>query len=264
MLGTPRVSLPVSQLRLGRSGPPWNAVAWRGGWKLDNEHCVLIAQDDDVHAPLSFRAVPRCFPSGDLTLCYSFRLFQHVTSQRMAPQGVLPGFAVGWPIAQPPSSSSSSAALSALSRSQSSDNSLESNSSSSSGTDDVWYCLVEWTRGEAVVVRAWAGQVLFDDAGLRFRRGKWNDVVLRVRMNSWDERGAPRRDGVVSLALNGRAATLQGLVVCPCARQALCGVHVVAAASPSASASPAVAAAASPSPLPVTTAVGLTGLSVVA
>ena len=258
MLGTPRVSLPVSQLRLGRSGPPWNAVAWRGGWKLDNEQHVLIAQADD--ASLSFRAVPRCFPSGDLTLCYSFRLFQHVTSQRMAPQGVLPGFAVGWPIASSSSSSSSSAALSALSQSQSSNNSLDSNSSSSSGADDVWYCLVEWARGgAAVVVRAWAGQVLFDDARLRLRRGKWNDVVLRVRLNSWDERGAPRRDGVVSLALNGRAATLQGLVVCPCARQALCGVHVVAAASHSASAT--VAAAISPA---VTTAVGLTGLSVVA
>lgn len=245
-MGTPRVTLPISQLRLGRSGPPWNVVEWRGNldaWTLKTRSAGggRATAYDLVCAALTpgpsfFRAVPRCCPSNDLTLCYSFRLERHKTRRR---GGVLPGFAMG-PLAHKFTSSVSSTSLDSNGSSESAEEC--SGSVGSLETDTV---LVEWLRhGRAVGVRV-GDQRLFRDAKLTMRRRAWNDVVLRVRMNSWDEHGVARRDGVVCLALNGRAAMHDGLVVCSRASHALCGIHVTtpAHATP-AHAIPAVAATA--------------------
>lgn len=227
-MGTPRVTLPISQLRLGRSGPPWNVVEWHGNldaWTLKTRSAggatayVLVCAAL-TPGPSFFRAVPRCCPSNDLTLCYSFRLERHKTRRR---GGVLPGFAMG-PLA--PRSFTSSVSSTSLDSNGSSE-SAEEECSGSVGSLETDTVLVEWLRhGRAVGVRV-CDQRLFRDAKLTMRRKAWNDVVLRVRMNSWDEHGVARRDGVVCLALNGRAAMHDGLVVCPRAPHALCGIHVI-------------------------------------
>ncbi len=242
-MGTPRVSLPVSQLHLGRTTPPWNVVTWHGPveqqWKVQRDADGLPSHVRVCVVPwrpvvASFRAVPHCFPARDVTLCYSVRMRQQ--HDKWGGGGTLPGLIIaGDPL--PHLFVSSSSFLSTCSSGFSLDMMAGSGSGSGSEespgvsddpfvvSDDDSHCRVEWMRDGRAVVGLMDEQ-LFGNARLRLHATKWNDVALRVKLNSWDEWGNPRHDGIVALALNGRAAMQDGIVVCRDESQALRSIHM--------------------------------------
>lgn len=217
LLGRPKVSLPVSQLVPGarKPTPPWYASGWHS-----LETCGLAhdPREGDVlrvlyprgsgnsHAGVAggcgFRAVPRCLPGTDVTLEYAVRF---PDTFRWSAGGKLPGLFVG-------------------------------DGHASGGRREARAASVRlmWQRGGYAIAYVYTpagvsqpaayrreaggppreyGDGLFKGARLRFRRGGWNTVVLRVRLNTFDERGRPNSDGQLSLAVNGRVGTLAGGIV---------------------------------------------------
>ena len=74
LIGKPRISLPLSQLALGRTTPPWNARAWKRVAcdirdDFDRAHVMRVR----IPGGCDFDAVPRCFPATDITLHYAVR-----------------------------------------------------------------------------------------------------------------------------------------------------------------------------------------------
>lgn len=83
--GRPLVQLPLSQLTLGRTSPPWNAVAW-----TTTEDCHVDEDVMCVRYPrgCGFLAAPHCLPATDVTLWYRVRFKPGFD---MARCGELPG-----------------------------------------------------------------------------------------------------------------------------------------------------------------------------
>lgn len=215
------MNLPLSQLVLGRTGPPWHAEAWR---RLPRS-CTVEESVDRAHvlrlafpAGCSFSATPRGFPTTDATLRYSIKFDRDFA---WGSWGMLPGLRM------------------------------------TSGKRCPATCGAMWLNDGRVVafVHAthrlpagcdYANSKLFDAcpqgciqgaffgrACLQFRvaRGAWNHVVLRVKLNSFDETGAPRPDGSITLAVNGKAATADGVVWRTGATSLIRGLHVDASAA---------------------------------
>jgi hypothetical protein len=200
-MGAPAARLPFNQLVLGRTTPPWNSRAWR------TETCVPLP-DQEVGGVMRvtlgpdrsssqncrsegcrFLAIPRGLPARDVTLTYRVRF--------------APGFA--W---------DGGGGLPGLTLA----------STASQCEDDLaGRCSVSWTgRGRAVVRVTTRGrrarhedgdtQVMFENADFKFLRGRWNSVLLRVRLNSFDAGcGWANRDGTLTVCINGRAASASGL-----------------------------------------------------
>ena len=98
IIGKPRISLPLSQLSLGRTAPPWNAQAWKRlacDIRDDMERAAVMR----VRIPggCDFRAVPRCFPATDVTVHYAVRFERQFSyGEGGALPCVWPGCAVRW------------------------------------------------------------------------------------------------------------------------------------------------------------------------
>ncbi len=168
LLGRPRAVLPVSQLSLGRTTPPWNGAAWLV------DHCrvagggEVLAVDLSRGAGARFLASPRGLPATDVTLSYTARFASDFAWSR---GGTLPGLQVGREAA----------------------------------------CALAWLPRGQLVARDGIGRELLRDADLRLRRGRWNTLVLRVRLNGFED-GRAARDGVLAVCVNGAVASVQGLV----------------------------------------------------
>lgn len=210
LLGMPHVALPVSQLALGRTTPPWNGMAWRAYQRCRVDRDMLRVsystgsstsgstgsstgsssasstggstgsssepREPPVHDPggCSFYAVPPCFPSEQVTLHFSVRFGSEWCWSCGFGGGRLPGLVAKGP--------------------------------------DGWKALfaTAWlTDGRLVaVVHSTAARpaTLFGRSGLKLRGdGVWNDIVLRVKLST---RGGP--NGEVSVSVNGAAARHEG------------------------------------------------------
>lgn len=187
VIGNPKVSLPFSQLVLGRTSPPWNASAWR------IRGCRVVADDDDdvvlrvtYPAECGLSAVPRGLPARDVTLHYCVRFAEGF---RWGEGGTLPGLAVG--------------------------------------DEGGASCRLAWQRDGGVTALVYTGaaytregrrppgEELFAAARFRLRRdAQWNAVVVRVKLNTfdYDDEDVPVADGALSVCVNGKAATLGGVV----------------------------------------------------
>ena len=184
LLGRPRVSLPLSQLVLGRTAPPWHAEAWR------HLECAVVKDDalGDVlrvwlaQGPLGgcrFVAVPRGMPASDLTLTYSVRF----STCCGFGGGRLPGLS----------------------------------------TDEGVRIGPAWDRDGRVSLRVGDAVHPLDLDPLHTTG--WNEVALRVKLNSFAP-DAPRRDALLTVSVNGRPATVDGLVLRRGARTLLSSVDV--------------------------------------
>lgn len=228
LMGRPQVSLPVSQLVLGRMGPPWYASAWH----LRNAATVSTSGQEEGQALRvtfpkgagtpgatsgpqgggGFFATPRCLPARDVTLHYTVRFARGFVWSR---GGKLPGLFIGDGAAAGGKHSTKSASCRLMWQ--------------PSGGVIAYVYPPEGVRQSAAYAREAAGQqhnrrlgegdasrygdALFKKAGLRLRGdGQWNRVVLRVKLNSFDDDGTPMADGVLSLVINDRAATFTGVV----------------------------------------------------
>lgn len=216
VLGRPKVTLPFSQMTLGRTTPPWYATSWR------TEACELVRDEEygevlRVRYPrrsgtpsnrrgppggAGFSAAPRCLPATDVTLEYRVRFADNF---QWSNGGKLLGLAIG----EGPAGGGERSARAAS-------------------------CRLMWQREGGVIAYVYApagarqppayqrelgrpstkyGDGLFKSAMLQMRRGgRWNAVVIRLKLNTFDENGRPRGDGVLTLSINGRAASLSGIV----------------------------------------------------
>lgn len=165
LVGRPRAALPITQLSLGRTTPPWNAVAWRA----DNCRVAgeVLAVDLRRGAGVRFLAQPRGLPATEATLSYTARVASDFAWSR---GGTLPGVRVS----------------------------------------DGAACVLAWRPRGELVARVGAREML-RDAGMRLRRGHWNTLVLRVRLNGFED-GRPRRDGVLAVCVNGAVASVSDVV----------------------------------------------------
>lgn len=186
LVGRPKVRLPMSQLVLGRTSTPWNGRAWNTRQNAAVVDDALRVTFDPAAGKLngsSFKSVPPCLPATDVTLQYRVRFDEHFPWGR---GGRLPGLVLGC------------------------------------GAGAV---AVEWLRSGCAAARVLhEGRTVFDDAQLHFeRRGAWNQVILRVKLNGFDQDDTTP-DGSLALSVNGRAVTLGGL--CWRRRPAVCVDHV--------------------------------------
>lgn len=179
VLGRPKVSLPTSQLTLWRTTPPWFADSWKlASCDIDDETDVLR-----VHFPAgccswagsAFLGAPRCLPATDVIVEYRVR-FAPTFDWKLG--GRLPGLCIGHP------------------------------------RDSTLCCPVWQGRGAvACVSRGRGGQrTMLDAAQLQWGRERWNKVVLRLKLNGFDDFRRPLRDGTLSLSIDGKAATMSGVV----------------------------------------------------
>lgn len=209
ILGRPETALPFSQLSLGTTSPPWMASAWR------TEACSVRGNVLRVEYPrgsgnfgsggpeggCTFKARPHTLPATDVTLHYRVRF---ASNFQWSKGGKLPGLFIG-----------------------------QGDASGGAHTPKAASARLMWVRDGQVVAYTYPpsgvrqsqqyldqaktkggyGDEVFGAAKLRFREpGRWNDVVLRVKLNGFDEDGAPLQNGLLSLSVNGRAASVGGIV----------------------------------------------------
>lgn len=209
LMGRPRVLLPFSQLTLGKTSAPWHASAWRTkacsvqGDVLRVEYPRGSSNFDSggPEGGCNFRARPHCLPATDVTLSYRVRFADSFDWSR---GGKLPGLFIGFG---------------------------EASGGKHSGT--AASCRLMWQRDGGVICYVYPptgvrqsgayakaaklgdryGDGLFGAAGLRLARGdRWNDIVMRVKLNTFDAEDQPVQDGVVTISVNQQAATFQGIV----------------------------------------------------
>ncbi len=196
VLGTPKARLPMSQLTLGRTTPPWYAHSWKatggcGAATEDDEEVLRVEFPRGESCPCAFRARPRCLPATDVTLHYRVKFAPNF---EWAPGGGrLPGLAVGC-------AEGSTAAT----------------------------CHVSWHVGGGVTLDVFTdlpqpaalargakrlkyGYELFKKSKLYVLHDSWNDIIVRVKLNSVAG-GEPEADGAASLVVNGRADAINGIV----------------------------------------------------
>jgi hypothetical protein len=209
-LGRPAVQLPLSQLTLGRTTAPWQGSAWNvrtarvlGDLLRVDYQRGSGTQRGDPPGGVNFKARPHCLPAADLTFRYKVRFAANFDWSR---GGKLPGIFVG-----------------------SGDASGGEHSAGGASVRVMWqrdgrlaaYVYVPAGVRQPAAYRATAraagrgyGDLLFEDAGFAARGGGagWNDVILRVKLNSFDDEGAPRPDGVLTMSVNGQPASLTGVI----------------------------------------------------
>lgn len=185
-MGRPAVSLPISQLVLGRTTPPWNGEAW---------HVERVDADADVlrvtfRGGCSFLCSPQALPASDVTLSYTIRVSDGFRWAR----GWLPGLVIG--SRESPREASCRLAWHAHGRLSASvrlprdaRQGREYYRQSSNGNNE-----------------------LLGGEGLCLKRGRWNTVVLRVRLNGFDDFQRPVQDGVLTVCVNGVMSTVSGIV----------------------------------------------------
>lgn len=147
--GRPLVQLPLSQLTMGRTSPPWNALAW-----TMTEDCQVRDDVMCVRYPrgCGFLAAPHCLPATDVTLWYRVRFKPGFDLRRC---GELPG-------------------LEACGR------------GSRRGTHKF---RPAWLPGGKVIARRGPQNVLEKaDLNLNMN-DTWNTIVLRVKLNDIDTYG---------------------------------------------------------------------------
>lgn len=209
LLGRPRVNLPMSQLTLGKTSAPWHAGSW------NTKTCRVEGDVLRVEYPrgsshlsrspaggCSFRARPRCLPATDVALAYRVRL---PDSFQWSRGGKLPGLYMGFG----PASGGRHAGTAASCRLM----------WQPDGEVIAYLYLPTGVKQSAAYARAARqgdvyGDALFRDAGLRLVRGTgaWNDIVMRVKLNTFDADGRPLPDGVVTVGVNQAVATFEGIV----------------------------------------------------
>lgn len=209
LIGRPRVTLPFSQLVLGRTSPPWHAGSWRvGACKVDGDVLRVDYPRDssnfDSGGPeggCNFRARPRCLPATDVTLAYQVRFDD---TFEWSKGGKLPGLFIGYGDASGGEHSATAAS-----------------------------CRLMWQRDGGVVAYVYTpagvkqsasyaraapragrkyGDKVFRSANMAVGRGRWNSVVMRVKLNGFDADGKPVPDGVVTVSVNQQTATLEGII----------------------------------------------------
>lgn len=184
-LGRPVMRLPISQLLpLGRTAPPWHGSAWKLGTATIVDGCLRVPMPGFTN----FRARPAVLPALDATIKYKVRFSAGFRWTR----GRMPGLVVG--------------------------------------SSPVHVCWERWglafaavTLCRALQTRAYKAAVplrgaphrsqdrLFGGAHLRLHPGRWNQIVLRIKMNGF-EGTSPKPDGVLTLSINGSAATCDDMV----------------------------------------------------
>lgn len=209
ILGRPETSLPFSQLRLGTTSPPWMASAWK------TQACSVRGNVLRVSYPrgsgtfgsggpaggCNFKARPHALPATDVTLHYRVRF---ASNFQWSKGGKLPGLFVGQGEASggAHTSKGASARLMWLRDGQA----VAYTYTPAGARQSPQYLCQARTKGKY-------GDEVFGAARLKFRSpGRWNDVVLRVKLNGFDEDGAPLQDGQLTLSVNGRAASVGGIV----------------------------------------------------
>ena len=55
------------------------------------------------------------------------------------------------------------------------------------------------------------GAGVFNNQGLMLKPGDWNDIRVRVKLNTIDSNGRPRSDGEFQLTVNGKSLTMDGI-----------------------------------------------------
>ena len=217
IIGRPKASLPFSQLTLGRTSPPWYASSW-------SAESAEIVEDEEqggllrVHYPAGsgapssrgppggalFRATPRCLPAAlEVTLEYRVRFAGNFD---WGYGGKLPGLSIG-----------------------------EGPSTGGEHSPHAASCRLMWQPGGRVIAYVYTpsgvrqsreyvreagsrgggkyGDGLFRSAQLQLRgREQRNTIVMRVKLNGFDESRRPKPDGVLTVSVNGNAATLCGIV----------------------------------------------------
>jgi hypothetical protein len=209
-LGRPVVKLPLSQLTLGRTTPPWYGAAW------NTQTCTVVGDVLRVdyprgsgtgrsHGPAggcNFKAVPRCLQGTDVTFRYRVRF---APSFQWGKGGKLPGIFVG-----------------------------TGSASGGRHSEDGSSVRVVWKRGGQLVAYVYPprgvrqpaayrsavrrgeeyGDFLFESAGFKaLKAPDWNSVILRIKLNGFEDDGRPREDGILTLSVNGQApATLNGII----------------------------------------------------
>lgn len=207
LLGKPKVQLPISQLTLGKTSPPWNAGAWR------TESCAVQgdvlrvsyprgSSNLSSHGPAggcNFKARPRCLPARDVTLTYKVRFADNFEWSR---GGKLPGLFIGYGDASGGQRSPTAASCRLMWRQ---DGGIVAYVYTPSGIRQS----TEYSR--AVQPGGKYGDKVFAS---KFAVGRqdWNDIVLRVRLNGFDQNGEPKADGMLTLGVNNQTATLEGIV----------------------------------------------------
>lgn len=209
VLGRPPAALPISQLTLGRATPPWYGSSWKVS------ACEAVGDVLRVRFPrgsgafsrggppggVDFKAMPRGLPSTDATLKYKVRFAPGFDWSR---GGKLPGMFIG---DHGGASGGVHSATASSARIMWRRNGLA-----------VAYVYlptgVRQSRAYHVGSRTKGhyGDEVFGGARLHFRAGEWNNVTLRVKLNGFDDEGSPRGDGTLTLGLNGKAATMEGIV----------------------------------------------------
>lgn len=210
LLGKPRVELPLSQLTLGKTSPPWNAGAWRIN-TCEVRGDVLHVSYPQGSSNLSsrgppggcnFKARPRCLPARDVTLSYKVRFAPEFEWSK---GGKLPGLFIGYGEASGGEHSATAASCRLMWRQE--------------GGVVAYVYTPTGVRQSAEYTRAVQpgagryGDKIFGDLDLKVRRGEdWNTIVLRVRLNGFDKNGSPQPDGMLTLGVNNQTATLGGIV----------------------------------------------------
>jgi len=215
LLGRPMVSLPFSQLTLGRSGPPWNAKGWHthdSEMVDDPEHGAVLrvrypkgsgtSRSRGPPGGAGFLATPRGFPATDVTLHYMVRFAPNFQWSR---GGKLPGLAVGEGAASGGRHSARAASCRFVWQPE---GGVVAYVYTPAGVEQPGaYCRQAERKGGRY------GDHLFKQAHLRLRPdGQWNRLIMRIRLNGFEDDGRPRADGVLTVSVNGKAATFSGLV----------------------------------------------------
>lgn len=147
--GRPLAQLPLSQLTLGRTSPPWNATHW-----TTTEDCHIHDDVLRVRYPrgCGFLAAPHCLPATDVTLWYRVRFKPGFDLRRC---GELPG--------------------------------LEASGRGTRRGADKFR--PAWLPGGRAIARSGQANVFEKaDLELNMN-DKWNHIVLRVKLNDFDTDG---------------------------------------------------------------------------
>lgn len=212
-MGRPKVALPFSQLDIDRTAPPWYAqFRSSGSYEIvpDDDHSQVlrvryprgsgVPSSRGPEGGANFVAMPRGLPATDVTLEYRVRF---APSFNWSYGGKLPGLLVG-----------------------------EGAATGGVRTARAASCRVMWQRGGAVIAYVYLpqgarpgsaytshstagapyGDAVFAGQLPGLRRGAWNSVVVRVKLNGFDDSGRPVSDGELTLSINGRAANVSGIV----------------------------------------------------
>ena len=198
----------MSQLSLGRTTPPWLGSAWKtAACTVDGD--VLRVSYPRGSGPFTaggprggcaFKARPHVLPATDAILGYRVRFAPRFP---WSSGGKLPGLFVGHGDAG-------------------------GGRRSATGSS----CRVMWINGgqavaylylplglkqsreyqDQAVTKGQYGDEVFGKARLFLSQFDWNHVVLRVKVNGFEDDGTPRADGTLTLSVNGRAASVGGIM----------------------------------------------------